>query len=486
MMSSSSNDKKVKKVNLLDHFSITPALTIEEKRKMSAPVKSFVNKNKTKGNNYSKQRPRLSQNVNSTQKAASSLMLNQQPSQISGTINAINDVSFGAVSGYSDQEELFKNEPIPLTPLPDEQSSVTYSVNKLPTLGINSDFKSVVQYCKSLTEALGKQIEENNLLRNCIVANSDNINKIFVKTNNLGTVVNDHDRGLSRANNKIDNMAESNMALETRVEKLETIEEAKSMSEKLNIILLSTEEAKDLEATNAPLRTKVLGILRFMDVKYNVNTIHKVYLRNAWRFIRNNKVLVKMIVVEFINEKFAGGVFGQIVRYNSKASGEGGSIRYFAELPTGKRIRNLKLLCLDLKNAGHIETVKVTEKSVVVSYLNPNNPVNDPGAASTPRAVVNNEKDKGTTSSKNYKQFTVLCENDVDILRRVLKVPDCDIPIRDVKINYFYDKHKNENKKRQRDLTDLSLDDEKISPKKQNNNNNTVIPAKLSTQSNHA
>lgn len=373
---------------------------------------------------------------------------------------SINTMQINANSSVMSEIECLPTEELKI--LPNDLTRSTLNklseyVEKIKTCSGNGE-NNINDLCILVAEALTEQVRENQMLKDCIVANNDGLNSQIKKSNLISSSLDGVRQTVSKHNDKIDDIVETQQShndmlssIDSRLNRIETLYEASMMSEKLNIIPLCAEERNDIDLNSMPLMTKVIKIFRFMNINFNYSSINKVKWRDGYRMINGQKTYLKMIVVEFVNDKLAGKLFSQIVRYNRNAPDDNFSVRYFAEVPIGKNVINLKFICRQLKIEGHLTHITTHNRGLTVTYKQ----VNDINS-STPQASQSAE------SGFSFKTHEISCEDDINQLRKILKLDNADVPLRDL-----YKRESNLNfpaRKRQRD--DFLADDDWQTPKR--------------------
>ncbi|KAG5666692.1 hypothetical protein PVAND_014707 [Polypedilum vanderplanki] len=299
--------------------------------------------------------------------------------------------------------------------------------------GINTGIVNKIQQCKPLesnatfelmrkqsNELLGIVREQSTVIEkllNSVIVNNTNINSVLTRSNEMGEVIEGlrksnygHSDMIDKLKTKSENVSENNRSLSIRIEKLETLQESKAMSSKLNLIPLCKQEMESIEKGNDSHKHALQNILNILKIKCDYNQIHSVRIRDGMRNIEGEKRFIKMLLVEFLNDKTAGKVFAQIVAHNSELVKDGKQPRYFAELPTGRKSGLLRFLCNKLKADGHISKIFINEYGLSV------------------QCPIENKNGSGKTT----KSFQITCEDDINKLRKTLKLKDADIPIGDV------------------------------------------------------
>jgi vacuolar-type H+-ATPase subunit I/STV1 len=222
-------------------------------------------------------------------------------------------------------------------------------------------FEDLRKQLSTVLEIISKQSAIIKDLSECISTNNNGINSIVDNTNQMAQVVDVIRKSSESQSDQIERLKECKeqteneiQAINTRVDRLETIQEAKESSSKLNLILLCSEEMTALENNNSSLRSSVLKIFQFMHVNFSYNLINAVRIRSGMRVVDGEKKFVKFVQIEFTSDKVAGNIFAQIVAFNSNTLKNKETPRYYAEMPAGKRIVRLRYYCNKLRLIGGV------------------------------------------------------------------------------------------------------------------------------------
>jgi hypothetical protein len=276
----------------------------------------------------------------------------------------------------------------------------------LKPMGKDSTFDAL---CKRNDVILGLMQDQAiliNQLVSCVVVNNYGVHNVLSRANELSQAVDGIRRSTEIHSGQIENLKEAkcdnNKDLENRIDRLETIQEAKQNSSKLHLVPLCNEEMDEIETGRTPLRSSVTELFRYMNVNFDYRTIHSVRCSSMMRTINGVQKFVRMIVIEFTNDKIAARLFSRIISYNTDALKNNEQPRYYAELPAGRRILHLRRLCNKLKDEGHIDKVYQNENGLSVFFMQK---ADD----------VGNERPR---------TFTIACEEDLLKLKSALKLSD--------------------------------------------------------------
>ncbi|KAG5667524.1 hypothetical protein PVAND_015503 [Polypedilum vanderplanki] len=402
-MSSQSEDsnKSVTKSNILDYFGAAGTSS-------GSKIKNSINSKVRKHGGNNRKNPDGRKTKNSLPKTQS---------HAASSAQQFSDDSYTLLG----QDPMFSPIKHMTSDIREINASCETRICRCKPLDNSATFDVMKKQSNELLEIVKEQNNVINKLINGVISNNTGINSVVNRSNEITEVIeglrkssNVHSDQIEKLKVKSEFMHEENNLLSTRVEKLETIQEAKALSSKLYIIPLCKDEMDAIEKGNESHLHALYNIFNSMKIKYDRSHISNVRIRDGMRKIKGERRFIKMLLIDFLNDKAAGKIFAQIVAHNSENVQKGKQPRYFAELPTGRKIGLLRFLCNKLKLEGHISKIYINEYGITVQYP----------------SIDKNEKES------SIKSVLITCEDDINKLRKTLKIKDAHIPISDVyKVN---------------------------------------------------
>lgn len=250
--------------------------------------------------------------------------------------------------------------------------------------------------------------------------NSETISSAFTTVGNLAT-------GVGKLTETCGN-------LKQRVQTLEVSTSSNYDNHFLNIILVDQNEASEIENGSTGSMQKFIRALQTMSIP-SPNDLVDVDLLNVRKFVDGKRKPVKMLRARFNNSVTPGRILAKIIKNNKEKAATGG-VKYYAEIPSDKKVWNLKRICFEMKNDGDLHSVRGSDRGILVSFKSPQITEANP---------------------KPFQTRVIKCEKDIDDLRVFLKLPDSNTSV-SVKYSddYWMSKRQSGNKhKRDRESDDI-------------------------------
>lgn len=271
------------------------------------------------------------------------------------------------------------------------------------------------------------------------IEDSDNIlnehNALIQKYNQDTGLVYENHKSINNLTQGIGVLTDKCEEVRDRVQSLEVKQSSGYDSQYLNVILIDSKEAEDVErGVIGPKQqfNKIMGHLKMTPP----NNVLDARLIQVYKQTNGNRKIVKMLKIRFNDTVTSGRVFAQIIKYNNQvtASNNGETIKYYAEIPASKNTWELKRICYELKNEGTILNVRGSDRGILVSYKSP-------------------QSQEG--AQDDIRTSLVTSEREIDDLRRMLNVPDAYMSVKDKYNSEFWNLRKSErNQKRDREYDD--------------------------------
>lgn len=260
-----------------------------------------------------------------------------------------------------------------------------------------------------------------------VVDDGENIlrchNEVINKQNEDSETIQINRKSINNLTKGVGKLTDGINDVNNRVQSLEVSKNCAYDSHFINIVFVDSSDADGIENGTLGPKQKMNELLSEMKIVPPSDIIDS-YLLTVPRFVKGKKKQIKMLKSRFSNALSAGRILSQIIKHNMslKEAGKQNDIKYYAEIPASKDVWKLKRICYELKNEGTFVNVRCSDRGILVTYK---------------------VKDRNDDTKEFSKTSTVTSENDIDELRKILKVNDAYIPVA-VKFNdEFWNKKKN-------------------------------------------
>jgi hypothetical protein len=264
-----------------------------------------------------------------------------------------------------------------------------------------------------------KDVQIKNVLLEIIsdvskcVEDSDKIlqchNELIRRHNEDSNVIISNSRTINNLSKGVGSLVDAQNELKDRVQSLEVTKDCSFDSHFVNIVLVDQKEADDIEnGTIGPKQkfSKIMSDLKIVSQKELIDA----KLITTRRFINGSRKLIKILKARFGDSITPGRIVAQIITHNKELtkSGKSGLIKYYVETPTSKNVWMLKRICYELKSDGTLHSVRGSDRGILVTY-----------------------KMKDQQQKDTFRTSVVTSEKDLDELRKLLKVEDAYILVKD-------------------------------------------------------